>query len=154
MYSYGETGVTMYFYGITLSLLSLHSRDARLPHARGANSENFQNSREGVKFYLEIFSRRNFPEGLHPLHTPSGCPCYIGIHCLSIAGMLRLPHARGLTLKISKIRGGGVQFYLDIFPDKTFQGATPYTPLWTSLLHRNTLSSCLYIGIYCPPVSP
>jgi hypothetical protein len=37
----------------------------------GANSENFQNSRRGVNFYFEIFSRRNFPGGLHPLpNTP------------------------------------------------------------------------------------
>jgi hypothetical protein len=47
------------------------SKDAQTTSRQGgANSKNFQNSR-GIKFYLvplfEIFSRRNFLGGLHPL---------------------------------------------------------------------------------------
>jgi hypothetical protein len=43
----------------------------------------------------------------------------------------------GLTLKISKI-GGGLNFTLvpplRFFPEEIFQGATPPTPLWASLV--------------------
>jgi hypothetical protein len=69
------------------------------------------------------------------LTLPGGM--YLHELCLQ-ARMPRLLHAReGLTLKISKIRGG-IKFYLvppwDFFPTKFSRGATPQHPLWASLL--------------------
>ncbi len=59
----------------------------RLCHTRGANSENFQNSRGKVKFYLDIFptklSRGATPHP-HPQHPFWASLCITILRALNI----------------------------------------------------------------------